>query len=241
MEMAQPDILKGVVLLVLTAAGLLVLPRLSPERRMLGGAVLTGLAAMDLLTWGTGYNPSVPPSLVYPVTPGIAFLQENARDARIAVINRNWTLAEEPPKGAALPPNALTVYELHDVGGYDSLFPGDAKRQVREAGGGEDPSPPANGNIVFVKRIETAVNLGAKYIAVSPEVPEQSLETAGLKRVYEGTDLMIYENPSGTAAAPPTQAPSFDTFRIGLFCALCGGAAMAAIVTAALTRRASFP
>jgi hypothetical protein len=69
-------------------------------------------------------------------------------------------------------------YELHDVGGYDSLFPGDAKLQVREAGGGEDPSPPANGNIVFVKRIETAVNLGAKYIVVSPEVPGRIMTTA---------------------------------------------------------------
>jgi hypothetical protein len=68
MEIAQPDILKGFVLLLLTTAALLVLPRLSSDRRLLGGAVLTGLAATDLYL-GNRYNPSVPPALVYPVTP----------------------------------------------------------------------------------------------------------------------------------------------------------------------------
>jgi hypothetical protein len=237
MALAQPDILKGSVLIVLAGTALLVLPRLSADRRFLGSIFLTVLAAVDLLAWGSGYNPSVSPSLVYPVTPGIEYLQANGRDARIAVINRNWTLGAAPPRGAALPPNALTVYELHDVGGYDSLFPGDAKQQVREAGGGEDPSPAANGNIVFVKRIETAVNLDAKFIVVSPDIPAESLQTAGLRRVYEGADLRIYENPAGVAAATSPETPSFDTFRIGLFCALFGGAAMTAAAAASLSRR----
>ncbi len=237
MALAQPDVSKGVVLLVLAGGALLILPRLASDRRLLGGVVLTGLAGVDLLIWGAGYNPSVSPALVYPVTPGIAFLQENGKDARIAVINRNWTLGAVPPRGAALPPNALTVYELHDVGGYDSLFPGDAKKQARDAGGGEDPSPPANGNIVFVKRVETAVNLGAKLIVMSPEIPEESLPTGGLRKVYEGVDLRIYENPAGGTAAPPPQTAGFDTFRIGLFCALCGGAAFTAIAAATLSRR----
>jgi uncharacterized membrane protein YhaH (DUF805 family) len=237
MALAQPDILKGIVFLVLAAGAILILPHLSQDRRLLGGAVLTGLAAVDLLVWGTGYNPSVSPALVYPVTPGIAYLQANGKDARIAVINRSWTLGAVPPRGAALPPNALTVFELHDVGGYDSLFPGDAKQQAKEAGGGEDPSPPANGNIVFVKRIETAVNLGARFVVVSPEISETSLNTAGLNQVYGGPDLHIYENPAGTVATPPITIPTFDTFRIGLFCALCGGAALSAILTALLRRR----
>ncbi len=237
MELAQPDVLKGVVLLLLAAAGMLVLPRLTPDRRLLGGGILSGLVALDLLSWGAGYNPSVSPSLVFPVTPGIAFLQANGQEARIAIINRNWTLGSAPPQGAALPPNSLTVYELHDIGGYDSLFPGEAKIQAREAGGGEDPSPPANGNIVFVKRIETAVNLGARFIVVSPEVPEESLTTAGLQRVYEGLDLKIYENPAGLMAGAPAEKPTFDTFRIGLFCALCGGAALLSVITATVSRR----
>lgn len=238
MAMAQPDILKGVVLLVLSVGVLVVLPGLAPDRRVLGGVILAGLAAADLLTWGAGYNPSVSPALVYPVTPGITYLQTNAREARIAVINRNWTLGADPPKGAVLPPNALTVYQLHDVGGYDSLFPGDAKQQAKEAGGGEDPSPPANGNIVFVKRIETAINLGAKFIVVSPEIPDEALNVNGLERVYDGPDLRIYGNPSGTIAAPPANAPAFDTFRIGLFFALSGGAALCAMTTALFRRQA---
>ena len=237
MAMAQPDMLKGVVLLVLSVGILVVLPRLTPDRRVLGGVILAGLAGTDLLTWGAGYNPTVPPNQVYPVTPGIAFLQTNAKIARIAVINRNWTLGAAPPRGAALPPNALTVYQLHDVGGYDSLFPGDAKQQAKEAGGGEDPSPPANGNIVFVKRVETAINLGARFIVVSPEIPEEALATNGLKRVYEGADLRIYENPTRTIAASSDADPSFDTFRIGLFFALAAGASLGAVGTALLRRR----
>ncbi|MBC8101027.1 MAG: hypothetical protein H7Z41_00385, partial [Cytophagales bacterium] len=236
LALAQPDLIKGVVLLVLTTTAIAVVPRLSDDRRTLGGALLTALAAVDLLAWGTGYNASVSPDLVYPVTPGITYLLANARSDRIAVINRNWTLGAQPPRGAALPPNALTVYGLHDIGGYDSLFPGDAKEQVKRAGGGEDPSPPANGNLVFVKRIGAATALGARFIAVSPDVPETALETSGLLRVYEGDDLRIYENPEGLPAVSRAAQERFDTFRIGLFCALCGGAALGMIGITAFLR-----
>jgi len=240
LQAALPDVCRGLILLGLAFAVLLLVlgGSATGKRRILVGAALLGLTFLDLFSWGAGYNPLASPEQVYPVTPGIAFLQDKGKDARIAVLNKSWTLGATAPRSATLPPNSATVYGLHDIGGYDSLFPGDAKRQVAAAGEGEDPSPLANGNIVFIKRIETAINLGAHYIAVSPALPALPDGVYGVQVVYDGPDLRIYENAGGQLAAPPPSLP-FDPFRIGLYCALCSTATLAGIVCAITLRRQS--
>ena len=184
-------------------------------------AALLILIALDLGMWGYGYNPAAKPERVYPVTPGIAWLQQNAPNARIAVINRDWTLGRTAPRFAALPPNALTVYRLHDIGGYDSLFRKSAKEQVTNAGA-EDASPPANGNMVFVKSVETAVNLGAGYIVLAGDSP---LPASNLTEVYTGGDLRILK--TGVASLPVAPMPPMPaSLRIGLWLALGAGAVL---------------
>jgi hypothetical protein len=226
-SMAGPDIARGVALLLVAGLAMLVLPGLTPPRRTFGGICLGVIAAAELFSWGNGYNPASPAAQVYPTTDGIRFLQQHGSDALVAVLNRHWSLGARPPH-ATLPPNALTVYALHDVGGYDSLFPGDAKRQIRAASGGdEDPSPPENGNMAFVKRATTAVALGARYVVAAPDAASGSLAAAGLTPAYAGPDLQIWENPAGRSApAPPPQ--TYDTFRIGLFCGLAAVGTIAA-------------
>jgi hypothetical protein len=227
MSIAMPGIQVAAVLFVLSAATLFVLPRLNTERRTLAASVLILLAIADLALWGEGYNPTAKPDTVYPVTPGIRFLMENGKDALIAPLNQRWSMSALPPLGAVLPPNGLTVYGLHDLQGYDSLFPGVAKEQVKAANGGEDPSPPENGNMVFVKTVEAAKALGAKYIVTVPDAPD--LSATGLNKVYPGPDMIIYENPAGRdfdAATSAEYRPA--SFRFGLFGGLCAVAGLAA-------------
>ncbi len=222
----MPGLMIGGFLLALSAAGIFVLPRLTSERRRMGAVLFLALTIADLAVWGYGYNPTVPAAQVYAVTPGIAWLQHNAKDALIAPLNRSWSISAEPPRSAILPPNGLAALGLHDVGGYDSLIPGTAKEKVRDASG-EDPSPPENGNMAFIKSIEAAKNLGAKYILVPPESPDLTGE--GLTVVYPGPDMAIYENPVGKTFDPSigkTYQPT--TFCLGLFLALLGVAVLIA-------------
>ena len=225
MTAVLPQILGAAVFFLLSGVLLVGLTNAPVRYRLPGVVLLVLLSAGDLLVWGNGYNPTAPAAQVYPVTPGIAFLQVNGKDALIAPLNRGWSLGllqKRAPQGAVLPPNALTVYGLHDMGGYDSLFPGTTKAQVRDAGNGEDPSPPENGNMVFIKRAETAVALGARFLVLSPDTAPPMPPT-GLREDYRGDDLVIWENPHGKAFDESiSRAYQPDSFRIGLFCGLTG-------------------
>jgi len=168
------------------------------------------LALLDLAYWGAGYNPTCRPTEIYPVTPGVAWLQKHGKDALIAPINDRWSNGWIPGRSAALVPNALTVYQLHDLGGYDSLFRARTKQRIAEATGAE-PCPPENGNMVFIKTPEAAVALGAKYVVTAPD---RELSTT-LPLVYDGPDLKIYENPTGQLA-PPTDRTVPQELTLGL-------------------------
>ncbi|MBC8138388.1 MAG: hypothetical protein H8F28_21120 [Fibrella sp.] len=239
---ALPGFLLAGILMPLSAALLFVLPRFAgnPERARAALALCFLLTVADLALWGYGYNPSAKPERVFPVTPGIAWLQENAPDAPIAVINRDWTLGQSPPQYAALPPNTLTVYGLHDISGYDSLFPKAAKEQITVAGEGEDASPPANGNMVFVKRIQTALNLGAEYIVLAGDAP---IPENDLPESYRGDDLVILRGGErGTGSGAPTKPsppPMPESLQVGLYLSAAAATVfLAALLTILRAKRA---
>ena len=226
---ATPALMVAGLLAAICAALLFAASTLGESRNanaLLAAFVLVTVG--DLAFWGYGYNPSCEPDRLYPVTPGIAWLQKNAPDARIAVINREWTLGQAAPRFAALPPNALTVYGLHDISGYDSLFPKAAKAQVTAAGGGEDASPPANGNMVFVKQAQTALRLGAEYIVFAGDSP---LVIGGTPEVYRGDDLVIVRGVRA-APIPATNPPLPRSVQTGLAMSCLAGAILAAGVVA---------
>lgn len=204
---AQPVLTVGVVLLVLSAACLFAAPRW-PQTR----ATILLLAILDLAFWGWGYNPSSPPKDVYPVTPGIAWLQAHAQQDLIAPLNERWSITSSAPQQVALPPNSLMVYRLHDLAGYDSLFRATSKQRI-SAATGSDPCPPENGNMVFIKTAEAAIALGAKYIVTSPD--HEPL--AGLALEYDGPDLRIYKNPQGRSA-PDADRKLPPELILGLIC-----------------------
>lgn len=82
--------------------------------------------------------------------------QERDPNARVAAINEPWALVVAAP--AVLPPNTGTILRTHDIAGYDSLLQKDSLEALR-AVNGQDPAPPANGNIMFVKPTADATKL----------------------------------------------------------------------------------
>ena len=240
LDPVRTSLLSGIGLMIVSATVVVVATRLTPtarNARILAG-LLIALTTSDLILHDYGYNPTVPHDQVYPTTPGIAYLLAHAKpNDMIAPIQRNWSMVkEDPPHGAVLPPNALTVYGLHDIAGYDSLFPGTAKNQLRDAANStasspseandrdKDPSPTANGNMLFVKRPETALALGARFLVFAPDAPVASQPPPNpLRLAYAGDDLTIWENPMPRAFGETVGAAYRPaSFRVGLFAALVG-------------------
>ena len=235
MALALPGVQIALVWLGLAAGALLALLRMPVKNAPVVCALCAVLCAADLLWFGFGYNPSSPPDTVFPVTPGIAYLQASGNNALIAPINRGWSLVNTPPSRAVLPPNTLAAYRLHDVAGYDSLFPGAYKTKAQEAGDGADASPPENGNMVFVKSAAAAVKQNARFLVYAPDARTEEADAMGLRRVYAGADMITYENPAGGSVAktePSAFAPPYPAtaFRFGLWAGLCGLSAFCAVL-----------
>ena len=228
LEPVRLSLVAGAVFIAAGAALIVTGSRPRAKPALLGLLVLL-VTSGDLLYWGYGYNPTCSPALVYPVTPGMAFLRAHAGPGDlVAPINRGWSLGKDGPRDAVLPPNAACVFGLHDIQGYDSLFPKTAKDQVADAAGGVDPSPLENGNMVFIKIPETAAALGARYLLLSPRSRFDQLPP-GTRVVYSGSDLVVIENArpaSFDATIQDEYRPA--SIRIGLYFALCALAALAA-------------
>lgn len=105
-------------------------------------------------------------------------LEGIGRYERVAALNEPWDILGRYP--ALLPPNTATILRMHDLGGYDSLLHRDTVQLLREANG-QDPAPPANGNMMFVK----------------PSASPQALMDAGVTQV-------LAPAPWGQAPTPPT-------------------------------------
>jgi hypothetical protein len=68
---------------------------------------------------------------------------------RVAVVTGSWDLLQTPK--ALLPPNTAALAGIHEVGGYDSIVDKRTRDALADIDG-EDPAPPANGNMMFVKK-----------------------------------------------------------------------------------------
>jgi hypothetical protein len=103
---------------------------------------------------------------------------EVAPDVRVATVNDGWDMVGAAP--AVYPPNTPSVARIHDLAGYDSLLHRDTVAVLAEANGG-DPAPPANGNMMFLKR------------TVRPE----ALADAGVAEVWSRRELPAFGTPMG--------------------------------------------
>ena len=155
------------------------------------------IVTLDLFITGIGINPTADQSEVYPITPGIAYLQQHTAHSRIMPLNRRWSLLKPPP--AVLPPNGATVYGLRDVQGYDSLLTGQYKAFANQfalptLNGSLDASPPEVGNMVFFQNPEAALlpTLGAEYAVTTSNASLQSATSSAPRTsaVYDSVNEM---------------------------------------------------
>jgi hypothetical protein len=183
------------IALVLMMAGWLFLgaymraPRDSQDRRFLSSNSVSVIVAVfiiaDLFVFGINFNPTCERSKVYPDTPLTDELQRLTQNGeRIAPINSQWSLFETP-RDAILPPNAAIIYGLYDVQGYDSLFTKNYQTLLAEIEG-VDPSPPENGNILFVRKYTPELPSVASY-AISEAAIED--ENAALINTIDGMHI----------------------------------------------------
>lgn len=195
---------------------LLILAR-AVSREMGLGLVLL-LAAADLLAANWGYNPTCRMDRVYPGADLTDRLRKVARFERIVPVNNRWSMYAFPE--AVLPPNSAMVYGLYDAQGYDSLFPGAYKAWLRDAIG-EDPSPPENGNMVFIKRPEPqALKLG-RYVVGFPLAKARGPARAGFfaqpgvhrASLTDGSARVVRSEGGETVVRVSTPKPAVLTLR----------------------------
>ena len=169
------------------------------------------LVVLDLFSAGMAANPTAPAAAVYPGTPGIKLLQQQAGHERVFPVNKFWSLYAAPP--VVLPPNGAMVFGLHDVQGYDSLLTKQYKEFANtfaraDRTGNKDASPPEVGNLIFAQNpnAPNALLTGAKF-AVTPGTADRAFGY-----LHEGTppgaplydapdDMAIYPMPGRSRAA----------------------------------------
>lgn len=173
----------------------------------------------DLWQWSASYNPVSYASDAIRTTPGIEYLKQNAAKAPIACIVGNWSLGATSPQGATLPPNLLSLHQLHDIATYDSLLIREDKRQL-EALAGTGLMPPENGNILRIPSIDVASSLGAKWVVLPPssDAPPMDWVVA-----YAGSDMTILRRQASSSTVIAKRDLTTSTLRIGMFLSLLIG------------------
>lgn len=110
--------------------------------------------------------------------------------SRITGINDPWELIVAAP--AVLPPNTASALRIHDLAGYDSLLDSQT-HQLLGLIDGQDPAPPANGNMQFIKPTADPSKLaaaGVSYVLarteVFPKLQPTSMESGLLRYKLDG-------------------------------------------------------
>jgi len=112
-----------------------------------------------------------------------SFLQKPAEPnyGRHAYANDAWD-----PLGAAtayMPPNTASAMRVHDVAGYDSLISRQTVEWLKDVLG-QDPAPPANGNIMFVKPSADTAKLAEAGVSSFDQVGQPTLGLLTKGRAY---------------------------------------------------------
>ncbi|HKG39869.1 MAG TPA: hypothetical protein VKB25_12845 [Conexibacter sp.] len=176
----------------LTAA-LLVLRR-RPALAIGVAVALVLLATADMLHFANRYNPMAPGERVTPPrTPAIAYLQAHRDEGRFVGIE------------LALPPEQSLRFGLADVRGYNPPFPTkDFLALWRQAAPDQVAWLPTTINTIDPAGVQVTGALGARFILTGPEatVPtEDDPALHSLRRVYDGREATIFENPRATPRA----------------------------------------
>jgi hypothetical protein len=132
------------VLFFILAAGV---PLLSQRNLSWVSPAALLLTALDLWTFGFGYNLTGPASALDPPERFTQALKNTVKDGRVLIFNSDWPLRKPPD--AVLPPNLSVLAGVKEVGGYEGAYLLDYKQRINQWEG-KDASPPTNGNMVML-------------------------------------------------------------------------------------------
>ena len=152
-------------------------------RRPIWEALAVLIILVDLITFGTGFNPQVNPALLDYTPPAVEFLRQ---DQSI------WRFTTFDPEGHNIfNMNTGMFYDFQDIRGYDSLFTAQYARYMGwiEPQGGL----PYNRIAAFRKfpSLDSPLTdlLNVKYVMTDVEIPLPKY-----KQVYQDEAVRIYEN-----------------------------------------------
>ncbi|MFM9873968.1 MAG: hypothetical protein ACKVQS_10950 [Fimbriimonadaceae bacterium] len=119
---------------------------------------------------------------------------------RVAFVNKNWDFIGVS-KSTFMPPNFATIGRIQDIGGYDSLLAKSTVDILKEING-EDPAPPTNGNMMFLKQGLSAASLSEAGVTkvFSKFAVDQLTQTdqIGDVRVYDVAGPGIFSLPTSS-------------------------------------------
>ncbi|HEX2164836.1 MAG TPA: hypothetical protein VHM02_12875, partial [Thermoanaerobaculia bacterium] len=174
--------------LAAAALGLALAPLLPSRLRPRVAWLLPALVAADLLAAHAGLNPGLSRRDLFPPTPAVRFLQ--AREGRVIAT------------GAALRPNAATVYRLEDIRGDDTVRPARTAAHAARSLGAGHPT-----YFVPVTRWDPGIldELAVRWLLTGPGAPSPLPAT---RLAYDGPDARVWERPGSTPRARLLAAPA---------------------------------
>jgi hypothetical protein len=182
------------LLFALGVTAVLLVLRRRPALATAAAVALVLLAALDMLHFANRYNPMAPGDRVTPPrTPAIAYLQDHRADGRFVGIE------------LALPPEQSIRFGLADVRGYNPPFPTKEFLALwRQASPAQIAWLPTTIDGMSPAAVQVTGALGARYIlagagTTAPTEPDPALQP--LRRVFNGREATIFENPRATPRA----------------------------------------
>lgn len=207
------------ILMLIAGMGALAIAGLLTPRipRVVAGALLCMVAAVDLLYYGGSYNTTSSPALFRPTTDLTSALQASASQPATGVLyppTRQIEFLRQQPQPfrifggeyAALPPNIASAFGLEDVRGYQSLYLSQYNRLARLIDG-KDYSKLSQGGASFRADLTSAYKqrrllnlLNVQFILFPPGSKAPALY-APLELVQTGDEGTIYRNPQALPRA----------------------------------------
>ncbi|MEQ1824200.1 MAG: hypothetical protein ABL949_16960, partial [Fimbriimonadaceae bacterium] len=107
---------------------------------------------------------------------------------RVANVNQVWDFWDAAP--ARFPGNTSSLQRQFEVGGYDSLLHKDVVEWLKDIDG-QDPAPPANGNLMFVKPSSDPAKLEAAGVSEIFATDGKSVNLNGSRATLDGKPVNI--------------------------------------------------
>lgn len=161
---------------------------------------------------------AVVPTQILPFAAPPKIAGDQILNVRVAYVNKGWDFFTVAP-GGLMPPNFATIGRIQDVGGYDSLLAKSTVEVLKSINAGQDPAPPTNGNMMFIKTSLDPLELAESGVTrvYSKYAVDQltQVNQIGDVRVYELAGPGILTSPQNDAKMTALNTTGFTVQTTG--------------------------